>query len=589
MFDLPDEIFVSEAFLGGLGRAADPRSHRGYVASLRRLLSRPGLLVDLQRSDEFKTARRRWMPSPRLHTAPDLWPVPWRARPRWVWGPARRDLLRLEGDVFIDAASWLCVGQGATESLLQQWRPRVSDSAARARALQALGGGRAGRWVLRPAPRAVEEPTRALIASRPIPASPPLSAVASLSGVAAFTIATRSYLPRVRVWARTLADVQPSWQRLVLVLDEALPADADEPWLTVTPDQLALPGWADMTLRYDALELATALKPFVARWLFQRSAVDAVIYLDPDMRFMAPLRSVTEALAAGAPLVLTPHTLEPLDDGHEPSSHTVLRSGVHNLGFVALRRTDDVLRFLDWWAERLRTGALVDFAANLFTDQRWCDLAPSFVAGTLALRDPGLNVAYWNLPHRPLARGADGRWTAAGAPLCFFHFSGFDPARSGELSRHQTRPLVEQSPPLAELLALYADEVNAAGRPGEAEIRYAFDRIEGVRWSPTLRRLYRRLQPQAAATSHRQALDRMVAELSDTGSREGHEPRLPALLRHLHAIEPRLQHVFDLDLTADRRSFLAWFWSAGVVEHGLVDLARLASQPSATPHTSRQP
>src|SRR5206468_11516545 len=90
-----------------------------------------------------------------------------------------------------------------------------------------------------------------------------------------------------------------------------------------------------------------------------------------------------------------------------------------------------------------------------FTAQRWMDLAPGFVERFAPLRDAGLNLAYWNLEGRTLAKGKAG-WTVDGAPLRFFHFSGFDPARTDVLSRHQDRTAVAAGSPLAQLLADYA-------------------------------------------------------------------------------------------------------------------------------------
>ena len=66
----------------------------------------------------------------------------------------------------------------------------------------------------------------------------------------------------------------------------------------------------------------------------------------------------------------------------------------------------------------------------MFTDQRWVDFVPSFFDHYI-LKDPGYNVAYWNLHGR--ARDAptaiDISWTAS--PLRFFHFSGFDSGSPG--------------------------------------------------------------------------------------------------------------------------------------------------------------
>ena len=36
-------------------------------------------------------------------------------------------------------------------------------------------------------------------------------------------------------------------------------------------------------------------------------------------------------------------------------------------------------------------------AFGVYTDQRWCDLVPALFDGVKVLRDPGLNVASWNL------------------------------------------------------------------------------------------------------------------------------------------------------------------------------------------------
>jgi hypothetical protein len=63
---------------------------------------------------------------------------------------------------------------------------------------------------------------------------------------------------------------------------------------------------------------------------------------------------------------------------------------------------------------------------SIYVDQRWLDLLAASSADVKVLRDPGLNVAYWNLHERKLGLDARGQWTANDQPLKFFHFSGFD-------------------------------------------------------------------------------------------------------------------------------------------------------------------
>ncbi len=109
---------------------------------------------------------------------------------------------------------------------------------------------------------------------------------------------------------------------------------------------------------------------------------------------------------------------------------------MYNLGFIAVG--ESARPFLDWWWQRTRREALVDVPKMMFTDQRWVDFVPSFFDHHI-LKDPGYNVAYWNLHGREVRAEGD-RYLVNGEPLKFFHFSGFDSRRSWLLSKHQGRP-----------------------------------------------------------------------------------------------------------------------------------------------------
>ena len=52
--------------------------------------------------------------------------------------------------------------------------------------------------------------------------------------------------------------------------------------------------------------------------------------------------------------------------------------GVYNLGFLAVSRSEEALKMLTWWAERLYLYCYDDMANGIFTDQKWIDLAPCF-------------------------------------------------------------------------------------------------------------------------------------------------------------------------------------------------------------------
>ena len=82
------------------------------------------------------------------------------------------------------------------------------------------------------------------------------------------------------------------------------------------------------------------------------------------------------------------------------------------------------------------------------------------------LRDPGFNVAYWNLPTRPVSPSATARWYVKGdVPLRLFHFSGFDPARPHVLSKHQDRIRLATIPTSRASASAYADGADRERRP----------------------------------------------------------------------------------------------------------------------------
>ena len=284
-----------------------------------------------------------------------------------------------------------------------------------------------------------------------------------------FTIVSRNYSAQAASLMQSLAAAEPNVRRVVVTTDG--PIAFKDPAIRVIEAASLVPDFAAMCAYYDALELNTAAKPFVFKALLSEPGVASGVYLDPDIWVYRPLEAVREGLAR-APLALTPHTTRPLRGEANPNDHVILTSGSYNLGFMAARAEPQIMDLLDWWAEKLRFDCRVDMAAGLFTDQKWMDLAPGFVSDLAILRTPTLNLAYWNLEGRELARSGD-NWTIDGEPLAFFHFSGFDPARPDLLSKHQDRIKVQPGSPLAALLRDYAAALLRNGHETASVTPYA--------------------------------------------------------------------------------------------------------------------
>jgi glycosyltransferase involved in cell wall biosynthesis/SAM-dependent methyltransferase len=242
---------------------------------------------------------------------------------------------------------------------------------------------------------------------------------------------------------------------------------------------------------YDVTELSTAVKPLLLRQLLEEGRSE-VIYLDPDIRVYDSLADVT-SLARQFGIVLTPHTMDPLPkDGRQVDDLFILAAGVYNLGFIAVGA--DSRPFLDWWWQSTRREALVDVKRMMFTDQRWIDFAPSLFHPHI-LKDPGCNVAYWNLHARNVTRDGD-QYFVNGVPLRFFHFSGFEVQQPWLLSRHQgerPRVLLSERPVLARICQEYACCLQQAGLRGDVPTprRYGWRAAAaGFELNARMRRLY---------------------------------------------------------------------------------------------------
>lgn len=380
------------------------------------------------------------------------------------------------------------------------------------------------------------------------------------------TIVTKDHLP----WARVLAN---SWARhhageplTVLLVDEPDGCfdPAEEPFELLTADDLSIgPQLWQMALRYEAFELAMALKPWLLRHMLQRD--EQVVYLDADVRPYAPLDPVAAALQTHE-IVLTPHLLDPMAlDGKSPSEPDITKAGAYNAGFLALRAGEHAERFLGWWAQRLCEGSRVDIAAGIFVDQHWLDLVPGMFEGVGLLRDRGCNVAYWNLAERPLAR-VDESLTAGDAALRFLHFSGFDPEDPSQLSVYGSRARTEDDPILSELCVEQAEALGAAGLPESRSWPYSWaSTAGGIALNPQLRGLLSSVDgPQASIFTidgEREWLEWLngPASVDAVGG-------VTRFLAEVHASRPDLGSQFK-DLRYDGHDYLGW-----VVRHGMEEL-----------------
>jgi len=279
------------------------------------------------------------------------------------------------------------------------------------------------------------------------------------------SICTRNYLPRARVLQRSLQHHHPG-ARLVLLRAEDAADDEEETdtegWEMLWAHQLLQQGGKPLPSTYGIKQRSSALKPTLLAHLL-RASRRTVIFLDPDILITGDLRPLIRQIGKHA-LTLTPHILSGASrPGFSPMLHSFLMAGLFNAGFVGATPAAESLRFLDWWAERLSTHCLEAVKQGLHYDQRWLDHAPGFVGDLQVLRDPGCNVAYWNMGARHWSLRGD-QYLVDGQPLRFFHFSGYRPEAPNEVTAFQPGVRVDQLGPLAALFHQYQAALLAAGQ-----------------------------------------------------------------------------------------------------------------------------
>jgi hypothetical protein len=245
-----------------------------------------------------------------------------------------------------------------------------------------------------------------------------------------YTSVTKSYIPKARVLAKSVKQFHPGWT-FVLFLSDSYPEGfqlRDEPFDKVlTLESLDMPNWRSWAFGHSIVELCTAVKGPAAELLALEGKDDRIMYLDPDIKVFASLEPLS-ALLDHHDILLTPHLLDAEETigAVRDNEISALKHGIYNLGFFAARTSGQGLEFIRWWSNRLYHFCTDDIPNGLFTDQRWCDLAPGFFDRLGIVRDRGCNVATWNVAHRPLGKDRDGTLLAGSTPLRFYHFTGYD-------------------------------------------------------------------------------------------------------------------------------------------------------------------
>lgn len=237
-----------------------------------------------------------------------------------------------------------------------------------------------------------------------------------------FTSICANYLHKARTLGYSIKKHMPSAIFVVCLLENKMEETYSSPYFDDVI--LAKDSWEGnferFIFKHTIVEASTSVKGQFFRFLYkQYPNEDQFVYLDPDTFVYSDFVELKKELVS-VPALLCPHLLVPGNIDMELSSAA---HGVYNLGFLAVNRSEEAMKLIDWWAERLYLYCYDDKENGVFTDQKWMNLAPCFFDVKL-FKHHGYDFATWSLLNSKIDV-ENNEYYVNGDPLRFIHFSGY--------------------------------------------------------------------------------------------------------------------------------------------------------------------
>ena len=226
----------------------------------------------------------------------------------------------------------------------------------------------------------------------------------------------------------------------------------------------------DLSLKYDVIEFATCLKPFVFDYLFKSiDNVNLIHYIDPDIYFISNnyIESINTKVIDSPLIYATPHQINLKIDQKDPLSYTpgsmlnILNVGYANFGYISMNKFNK--DFLEDFKSLVEYYCYSDLALGMFTDQKIGNfLFLRYKNRVKYVNNLGCNYAYWNMNERSLSINKSNQIVVSETEeeLQFIHFSGFDKNLPRRLSKHTNYIITEQESILFSIVKRYLVDLN---------------------------------------------------------------------------------------------------------------------------------
>jgi hypothetical protein len=312
------------------------------------------------------------------------------------------------------------------------------------------------------------------------------------------TICAANHLPKAACLAKSLGETQPRHTfALCLVERDKSALDGLEAWFpeVILASETGITDPSSFMFRYERYEACRAVKARFLLWAMNRFPQEQnFLFLDPDVMTYSRFEELEALLPESEiftrkQIIVTPHQLRDEDSslGVRENTFRTLTAGTFNLGFLALRRSPTAVEILEWWDTKLQDFCYMEWRERgLFVDQKWALLGLSFFDMTV-LREPGYNVANWNVSTRQIERDGE-NYLVNGRPLRFFHFSNMDYDRD----LYHLRRFSDTSHPVFTLRGKYKEDIHSFGHSKFFQVPWSYDKyLSGAPISPEARFVYR--------------------------------------------------------------------------------------------------
>lgn len=301
-----------------------------------------------------------------------------------------------------------------------------------------------------------------------------------------FTSICTNYAHKARTLAESVKKNIPDAKFIVCLTEREIPETMKSPYFdeVILSKDMWNGNFNRYIFKHAIVEASTAVKGQFFRYIIENYPKERkFVYLDPDCYVYSDFVELRDILDT-RPIVLCPHLLQPGNIDMELSSTA---HGVYNLGFLAVNRSEEAIKFINWWADRLYLFCYDDIQNGIFTDQKWIDLAPCFFDVEI-LKHRGYDFATWSLLDCGMTE-KDGQYFVKGDPLRFIHFSGY----GSTIEKCMNDWLPEGGHPFKELYAEYSKLHEKNNEDGVSNTPWSYSQYySGEKIDDALRVSYRK-------------------------------------------------------------------------------------------------